>query len=85
MHHLAGHHLKTLVQRLADFFGYGQRIGAIVHGGQQHHKLIASDTGHGIRGTHAVVHALGHGFEQHITYRMPQGVVHRFEVVQIHV
>ena len=62
----------------------GQRQGGIAAGlRQQHHKLVATQAGHGVLFAHVGPQPLGNADQQCIAHAMSHRVVHGFEVVDV--
>ena len=51
----------------------------------QHHELIPTETGDGVRRPHQLLEAVGHGHQEAVARRMPEPVVDGLEVVQVEV
>ncbi len=56
-----------------------------LHTFEQHHELIAADTGHGIILAHSLLQTHGHLFQQLITQGMAETVVHLLEAIEVQI
>ncbi len=80
------HGLGNAVEHIAHQFGHpglggDARLARLVE--QQEHELVATETGHGITGAHAVLQARGDHLQQPVAEFMSQVIVDQLEIVKI--
>ena len=75
--------VKRLRKRRQHFLRHGLWGFSCAQPFQQHHELIASEACHGVAAAYGFHQAFGNALKQQVAHRVPQGVVHFLEAVQV--
>ena len=75
--------VKRLRKRRQHFLRHGLWGFAQANPLQQHHEFIATEPCHRVAAAYAVHQAFGNALKQQVAHRVPQGVVHFLEAVQV--